>query len=921
MTDKFLFDPDSNALNRLDYRPSEYLISDTKLHFDLDEERTRVKSELSVYRNPEVNEGGPLILDGEDMKLVSIKIDGKPLDRKDFEVTKTKLIIKRPPEQDFKLEIENEINPSENTLLEGLYIPDGEKMFCTQCEAQGFRRITYFLDRPDVLSKFDVTVEADKEKFPILLSNGNGDPTKTKDLGNGRHQINWKDPHPKPSYLFALVAGDLPYIEDTYTTNTGRDITFRIFVPEGYEKKVEWAMDSIKRAMRWDEDTYGREYDLDVFHIVATPSFNMGAMENKGLNVFNISILAGDPETATDSRLIQIEAVIGHEHFHNWSGNRVTLRDWFELTLKEGFTVLRDRQFTADMHSKPLKDIEDAKIMKAVQFMEDSGPTSHSIRPDWVAEFDNIYTTTIYQKGSHVLGMMRTFMGDEKWREATDEYFSRFDGKAVTCDDFVDVMEDVSGIDLSQFRLWYSQSGTPEISYSLEYDEDNKICRLTLEQKNEPTADQKEKKPLHMPISVGLIGKDGKDIPLKLVGENGEAETTKVLHLREEKQVFEFENITEEVVPSILRSFSAPVKITTKPSEDELVFRMKHDSDGYNRFEAAQEYMTKALIDMVNDIENGREAKVPEKLQDVIGHILTTDAQGEDKAFIADMIRLPSYRILMQELKTVNPDAVMDAIDTMKEQILKRHSQDLTGIYKSLSTANDEKYEVSTEQVGRRSLRNLTLSYLMADAADNTIKLAKEQYDNAQNMTERLGAISALTETDSEETKTALDDFYKRYRDDTNVMDTWLSLQAGMEHGDALARVKELMEHEVFSIKTPNKVRAVVGTFTNANPRHFHREDGEGYKFLADIVIKMNEINPRMGAGLVKPLLEWKRYDDNRGQLMLEQLERIRAVPDLSSGIKELVDKSLALRNANGKEHKNDNKHDGSKPSGSGIAA
>ncbi|TVQ83649.1 MAG: aminopeptidase N [Micavibrio sp.] len=896
MSKEFLFDPDSNALNRLDYRPPEYLIDKTDLHFNLHETETRVKSKLDIRRNPDAPDGGPLILDGEDLKLVSVKLNGKDLDRRDFEVTDKNLIIKRPPAQDFTLEIETEINPKENTHLSGLYIPESEEIFCTQCEAQGFRRITYYLDRPDVLSKFHVTLEADKKKYPLLMSNGNGNPTQTKDLGNGRHEISWDDPHKKPAYLFALVAGDMPYIEDKFVTRSGKEVELRVFAPEGYEDKIDWAMESIKRSMKWDEDTYDREYDLDVFHVVATTSFNAGAMENKGLNIFNISLLAGDPETATDDRLIAIEAVIGHEYFHNWSGDRVTLRDWFELTLKEGLTVLRDRQFTADMHSKPLKDIEDATDMKTRQFIEDAGPTAHPIRPDRVAEFDNIYTGTIYEKGSHVLGMMRTLLGEKTWHKAMNEYFDRFDGQAVTCDDFVDVMQEVSGLDLGHFRKWYSQSGTPELRYSGEYDAASKTYRLTLEQETKPTPDQAIKEPLYMPVSVGLIGQDGKDIPLSLKGEDKDGPTTRVLHLKEAKQVFEFTNVDGPVVPSVLRGFSAPVKVMTRAKEDELVFRMKHDSDGYNRFEAAQEYMAQVLLKMAADLSAGKEPSVPEKLQNAVGHILSSEASFGDKGFAAKMLELPSYNLLVQHVETVDPDALVDAADKLKETLLAKHQGEWATLYTATISPPDEKYEVTPAQVGRRALRNLALDYLAADGSDEAVKIAKLQYDQSTNMTERLGALAALTDLDKPESKTALDDFYSRYKNNTNIVDSWLAVQARADSGDALARVKALTEHEAFSWKNPNKLRSLVGAFAAGNPRHFHRKDGEGYKFLADAVIKMNGINPRIGAGLVKPLLEFKRYDKDRQALMLEQLERVKSTPKLDKGIRELVDKALATR-------------------------
>ncbi len=896
----YLFDPNSKAMNRLDYRAPEYLIPKTELHFDLDDSATVVRSKLSISPNPSNNVGGPLILNGESMKLISLKLNGKPMDPKDYTVTDKELIIKRPPSGDFTLEVENEIDPSSNTLLEGLYRDKETGLLSTQCEAQGFRRITYYLDRPDILSSFTTTLEADKDKFPTLLSNGNGDVTKTKDLGNGRHQITWVNPHPTPAYLFAIVAGELNMMEDSFTTKSGKKVDLRIFVEDGYEDKIEWAMESLKRSFKWDEDAYGREYDLDVFHIVAVKAFNMGAMENKGLNIFNISLLAGTPDTTTDARLIDIEAVIGHEYFHNWSGNRVTVRDWFELTLKEGLTVLRDRQFTADMHSKAIKDIEDAFQMEAGQFIEDSGPSSHPIRPDFVQEFDNIYSSTVYQKGSHVLGMMKTLLGDSVWRKAMDEYFSRFDGQAVTCDDFIDVMQDVSGIDLSQFRKWYSQSGTPEIEFDGSYDAKAKTYTLTLRQSTPPTADQQDKDPLYLPISVGLIGKDGKDIDLTLDQDNSAAAKTKVLHLKDKEQTFVFTNVEGPVVPSIVRGFSAPVKVVTPISDDDLIFRMANDSDGYNRYNAAQMLMKRALLKMADEISRGGPLpQLDQKILDAYDQVLTTAMDG-DKSLSAMMLSMPTINELVEEkVRTgkADPVALKKAVDLARGEIRAKNRAHMENLYDTTNAPANETYDVVPAQVGRRSLHNALLGYLAEKEDSYAINKSKQQYDSTDNMTERLAALSALSKINGAETaeaKEAFNHFYNKYKDDQNVIDHWLRLKAGIKSPNALENINELMQHEAFDIENPNKVRSLLGGFMG-NTEGFHAEDGSGYRFLADQIIALNSINPRMGAGLMRPFLQWNKYVEPQSDLMKSEIERILRTPDLAMGIKEFAQKALAV--------------------------
>jgi aminopeptidase N len=899
MKKDFLFDPERNPLYREDYRPSEYKIPKVKLHISLDEEKTIVKSHIDVSRNPDNPAGGPLVLDGEDLRLVSLKITEngitRELDQGEYIVTDQNLILKRPPSQPFALDIETEVNPKENTKLSGIYMAGD--ILCTQCEAQGFRRITYFLDRPDNLATFGVTLEGDKSKFPILLSNGNGDYKQTTDIGDNRHSITWNDPWPKPSYLFAVVAGDMKVLEDEFITMSGKHVDLRIVVQPGYENQISWAMDSIKRAMKWDEERYGREYDLDVFHVAAVDKFNAGAMENKGLNVFNVSCLVGSPETSTDDELIYIEAVLGHEYFHNYSGDRVTLRDWFELTLKEGFTVLRDRQFTEDMHSQAIKRINDATGMKASQFMEDASPLSHPIRPDKVEEFENIYTGTIYEKGSHVLGMLYTMLGPQTWRAGTDEYFSRFDGKAVTCDDFVNVMEEISGRDLSQFRRWYKQSGTPEISYHGKYDEAAKTYTLTLTQNTKPTHDQAVKEDLLIPVAVGLIGESGKDVPLILNEEKCTTyETTRVLNLTEHSQSFVFHNVPGPVTPSVLRNFSAPVKITTQPTDEELIFRMAHDSDPYNKYEATERLMIKTLKGLINNVKDDIPLTISPDFIAAYGNNIANALDG-DKMFNALTLQLPAYNIITQDLKTLDPDAVNEAISFMRKTLAKTFEADFREIYKQTTAPAGEKYDLSKEQVGRRELHNTCLSFLGKLQTPEMAALADKQYRTANNMTEKLSALTTLSKIQpsgaADTRKLALDDFYAKYKDNNNVIDKWLQINAAIPDNLALSRVEKLLQHPSYDETNPNKVYALIGGFIGGNPTVFHDTDGSGYRFLADVVIHMNEVNPKTAAGLAKRFTQFKRYDAERQALMIREMERIMETPQLATGIKELLGKAL----------------------------
>lgn len=894
-----LFDPHRNPLYREDYRPTEYKIPKMKLDFALDEEKTVVKSVLDVVRNPDMpNVGGALVLDGEALKLTSLQIIengvARDLDRSEYQVTDKNLIIKRPPAGPFSLAITTEINPTENTELSGLYMAG--PVLVSQNESRGFRRITYSMDRPDNLSTYDVTLTADKEKFPVLLSNGNGDFKQSTDLGDGRHTISWSDPWPKPSYLFAVVAGDLKVLEDSFTTKSGKDVKLRIAVQPGYEDKVEWAMESVKRAMKWDEDKYGREYDLDVFHVVAVDKFNAGAMENKSLNVFNVSTLVGNADTSTDDELIYIEEVIGHEYFHNYSGDRVTLRDWFELTVKESLTTLREFQFIEDMHSKGIKRIHDATNLKSGQFLEDAGPTSHPVRPDFVEKFDNIYSGTIYEKGAHVIGMLPTLLGWPKWRASMDEYFDRFDGKAATADNFLDVMQEISGKDLSQFRKWYSQSGTPQVSYSGDYDAATKTYKLTLTQRTLPTADQATKENLHIPVAVGLIGQSGKDIPLTLAGETKPGDTTRVLELTEGTQTFTFTNVSGPVVPSVLRNFSAPVKITTTPSDEELVFRMAHDSDPYNKYEATERLMVKTLQKLIQDVQDDLPLQLDPAFIAAYGNNLANGLDG-DKNFNALTLRLPPQSLVTQDLNVIDPDAVLEATQFLKKTLATTFEQEFRDLYAATKAPVGEKYDLSQEQVGRRDLHNLSLSFLGSAKTPEMAAKAYDQFANATNMTERFDALAVLSKIPpsgaANTREVALDAFYEKYKDNPNVVEKWLQLNAAIPDGDPLQRTKDLMKHKSFDETNPNLVFALMGGFISGNPTLFHDKSGKGYEFLADTVIRLNAVNASTATGLARRFTQFKRYDADRQELMIKQMKRIMETPDLDAGVKEVLGKAL----------------------------
>jgi aminopeptidase N len=868
-------------IRRQDYRPAPYRVSRTELEFHLEETATRVYTTLHIERQDDG--GGALVLDGENLKLLDVKLDGRPLAADAYEVTASQLTIHQPPSTRFRVDTAVEINPKANTALSGLYMSDG--MFCTQCEAEGFRRITYSYDRPDNMSAYRVRMIADRARFPVLLSNGN--PSGYVTLPGGRHMAEWDDPFPKPSYLFALVAGDLAHVEDHFVTSSGRRVKLGIYVTHGNEDKVDFAMGALKRSMTWDEVTFGREYDLDVFNIVAVSAFNFGAMENKGLNIFNDKLILARPDTATDADYDQIEAVVAHEYFHNWSGNRVTCRDWFQLSLKEGFTVFRDQAFSADMRSAAVERIGDVRALRMRQFQEDAGPLAHPVRPDSYLTIDNFYTATVYEKGAELCRMVRTILGAKSFRKGSDLYFSRHDGTAATCDDFIKAMEDANGIDLTQFKLWYAQAGTPRVKAKGKYDTAAKTYELTLEQTLAPTPGQKAKKPMHIPVAVGLVGKkSGRDLS---IGHDGEKATTHVLNLHEAKQTFKLTGIGEAAVPSIGRGFSAPVRFEVALNDEDQAFLMAKDSDSFNRWEAGQKLATGLLVRMTDQVRAGKAPKVDQLYVDSFGELLR-DAR-KDPAFTALATQLPTEMELVQIIDDADPDAIHIARETLRKTLAAAHGGALKDTYQALKS--NEPYSPDATSAGRRALRNICLRYLTAEDTKEARSLAFEQFRSADNMTDKIGGLAPLSDMDGSERDQALKLFYDQWQANPLVTDKWMSLQAMSCRPDTLARVTALTKHAAFNIENPNRVRALIGAFAMNNQLHFHAANGSGYQFLADQVMKLDKVNPQVAARLCGAFETWRRFDEKRQKMMREQLMRIKAAKGLSRNVLEITEKTL----------------------------
>ncbi len=874
----------TKAIFRKDYRPPDYDIENVDLRFELGEEVTMVHSRLAVSARGE--QSPPLVLDGTDLKLESIAVDGRPLGAADYVVDSESLTIAAPPRK-FTLDIVTQIEPQKNTLLEGLYKSSGN--FCTQCEAEGFRRITYYLDRPDVMASFTTTIVADRELYPVLLSNGNEVATGLSD--DGRHWSKWVDPFAKPSYLFALVAGDLAHIEDHFETRSGRRVRLRIYAIEADIGKCNFAMAALKKAMRWDEDVYGLEYDLDLFNIVAVRDFNMGAMENKGLNIFNTQLVLARPDTATDADFARVEGVIGHEYFHNWTGNRVTCRDWFQLSLKEGLTVFRDQQFSADVGASATKRIEDVRNLRGRQFLEDAGPMAHPVRPESYIEINNFYTGTVYDKGAEVVRMMHRLLGPEGFRKGIDLYFERHDGEAVTCEDFVRAMEDATGADLGQFRLWYSQAGTPEIIARGDFDAEAGIYSLVVEQSCPPTPGQPEKEPMHIPLALGLLDSQGRDMPVVLEGEaagDGHA-GTRILDIRAPRQEFRFTALESEPLPSLLRGFTAPVKLDGGYSRSDLAFLMARDSDPFCRWEAGQSLALQVILDLVRDHRAGEALVLDSGLFDAVRQVLGNDSL--DAALKAEILTLPPESYIAQMMGEIDPGAIHAARVFVRDRI----GADLAGEFARLYRANltNEPHDLSAAAVGRRRLKNICLAYLMHGRAPEALGLCTAQFRDSDNMTDTLAAFTSLAQTDYPEREEALAEFYRRWRDDPLVVDKWFAIQATSERPDALDEVQRLIHHDAFDIRNPNRVRALIGGFAVGNQVRFHDPGGAGYRFFADQVLAIDRINPRIAARLVTVLERWRLYEGKRSALMRAQLERILSQAKLSKDVFEIASKSL----------------------------
>jgi aminopeptidase N len=875
-----------------DYQAPEYLIDETHLTFELFDDHSLVHAQLVMRRNPARGSGlPPLVLDGQLLELLSVKLADVDLTSSDYELTPDSLTV-QPTSETFTLDTSVKIHPETNTALEGLYKSSG--MFCTQCEAEGFRKITYYLDRPDVMSTFTTTVIANQQDFPILLSNGN--PIEAGPSDNGRHWITWEDPFKKPAYLFALVAGDLWCIEDTFVTMTERKVTLRIYVEQENIDKCQHAMDSLKKSMRWDEEVYGREYDLDIFMIVAVNDFNMGAMENKGLNIFNSSAVLARAETATDAAHQRVEAIVAHEYFHNWSGNRVTCRDWFQLSLKEGFTVFRDAGFSSDMNSATVKRIQDVAYLRTHQFAEDAGPMAHAVRPDSFIEISNFYTLTVYEKGSEVVGMIHTLLGAEGFRKGSDLYFERHDGQAVTCDDFVKAMEDANGVDLTQFKRWYSQAGTPRLAVTESYDPSANTYSLTFRQSAPTTPGQPgdEKKPFVIPVSLGLLDNTGKEIPLRLQGEAAASGSSRVISVTEAEQTFTFVDVAEQPLPSLLRGFSAPVKLSFPYNRDQLMFLMQHDTDGFNRWDAGQQLSVQVLQELIALHQKGENLVMDQRLVTALGTVLADDSL--DQAMVAEMLSLPGEAYLTEISEVADVDAIHAAREFARQQLASSLSDALWKRYQTnRELSKTTAYVAESEHFARRALQNIALSYLMLTGKPEVLAAAIEQFDSADNMTERLTALAVLVNSPFEDEKAkALAVFAENFKDNALVMDQWFSVQAGSTLPGGLARVKALMQHTAFTLKNPNKVRALIGAFAGQNLINFHAADGSGYRFLADLVIELNGFNPQIASRQLAPLTRWRKYDSARQALMKGELERIRASGQLSPDVYEVVSKSLA---------------------------
>ena len=882
MNDEAMAAPEAIRLE--DYQPPAWRIDTVSLTFDLAPTATRVESRLTLSRTGD----GPLRLDGEGLRLIAVRLDGRDLDGAEYGVDGEGLTVHEPPAS-CVLETIVEIDPQANTKLEGLYLSNA--IYCTQCEAEGFRRITYFLDRPDVMTTFEVRIRAEAAACPVLLSNGNLVESAT--LPDGRHEAVWHDPFPKPAYLFALVAGRLGKVADRFRTASGRDVDLAIYVDPGNENRAGYAMQALIRSMRWDEEVFGLEYDLDLFNIVAIADFNMGAMENKSLNVFNAKYVLADPETATDQDHAFIESIVAHEYFHNWTGNRVTCRDWFQLSLKEGLTVFRDQQFSADMRSAPVQRIQDVRGLRHAQFPEDSGPLAHPVRPASYIEINNFYTATVYEKGAEVVRLLHTLLGTAGFRRGMDLYFERHDGQAVTCDDFAAAMADANDMALGDFKLWYAQAGTPEVTVETAHDAAERRFTVTLTQHTPPTPGQPEKAPLRLPLELGLIDRRGEALALRFAGEEAAAGTSRLVELDTARRDIVFEDVAAPPLLSLNRNFTAPIKLNDAMTSADRAFLMRHDTDPFNRWEAGQRLAVDVLLARVRAFAaTGQATAGPDDEAFLKAFAACLADDGADDAFRAELLALPSEAYLAEQMAEIDVDGVHAARHGLMADIAAGNGDVLLVLHDRL--ASDEPYSPDGPQVGARALRNRALGYLAhgPDAAAAEALLAA-RYVAADNMTDRMAALALLAERDCAAGEAALADFHDRFRDDTIVIDKWFSVQAISSRPDTLARVESLLDHAAFSLRNPNRVRALIGAFVSGNPLRFHAADGTGYEFLTRRIAELDPLNPQVAARLIAPLGRWRRFGSGRGASMRAALQRILATDGLSKDVFELASKSL----------------------------
>ncbi len=866
----------AKAKYRKDYRTPDFTVTEIALDFQLDPKKTVVTATSQFRRlNPQAQK---LRLDGHSFQFSSLKLNGRDFKHFEQDGESLSLNLSAVDADQFSLEVVSILSPEKNTSLQGLY-QSGEGM-CTQCEAEGFRQITYMLDRPDVLARYTTKITADKSKYPYLLSNGNR--VDSGELPDGRHWVEWHDPFPKPSYLFALVAGDFDVLSDTFTTKSGREVALELFVDRGNLDRAEWAMQSLKRSMKWDEDRFGLEYDLDIYMIVAVDFFNMGAMENKGLNVFNSKFVLANPQTATDEDYIAVESVIAHEYFHNWTGNRITCRDWFQLSLKEGLTVFRDQEFTSDLWSRSGKRIEDVRLLRTAQFAEDASPMSHPIRPDKVIEMNNFYTMTVYEKGAEVIRMMHTLLGETLFQKGMQLYVEEQDGKAATCEDFVSAMERASGIDLTQFRHWYSQSGTPELTITDSYDPETAVYTLHVAQHTPPTADQMEKVNLHIPLKVALYDKNGQTQVL----ENDGQIINPVLDVKQAEQSFQFTGVKSKPVPALLCDFSAPVKLYYEYSTVQLITLLRHAENQFVRWDVAQMLYAAELRRNLTRYQQGKSLEFSAEVLAELYQIL--DGYQQDPELATLILTLPKVTEFAELFKTIDPEGISVVRDFMVRTIAESLKQTLLKVYNDIRL---EVYRVNAEDIALRALRNLCVSYLAYTTVGNN--LVNKHYSYANNMTDTLAALSAATKAQLPCSDTLLADFESKWQHDGLVMDKWFALQATRPDDDVLLNVMKLMDHPSFNFNNPNRLRALVGSFANHNLKAFHAIDGSGYRFLTDILIRLNESNPQVASRLIEPLIRFSRYDGQRQTLMKRGLERLSEVENISRDLYEKIEKAL----------------------------